>query len=82
MAYQITSLERIEIYDHLTPELQELLHSANNFKTQHDYKFCWAKIGAVLLRKNETSRLMSTKEFSVPRILINFVLTDFLRVLG
>ena len=59
-AYQITSLERIEIYDHLTPELQELLHSANNFKTQHDYKFCWAKNGAVFLRKNEGEDTISS----------------------
>ena len=28
----------------LTPKLQGLLHSANNFKTQHGYKFCWAKM--------------------------------------
>ena len=50
------SFERIGIYDHLTPKLQELLHSANNFKTQHGYKFCWAKNGVVFLCQNETSR--------------------------
>ena len=51
-----TTLERIGIYDHLTPKLQELLHSANNFKTQDSYKFCWEKNAVVVLRKNETSK--------------------------
>ena len=50
------TFERIGIYDHLTPKLQELLHSANNFKTQHGYKFCWARNAAIFLRKTETSR--------------------------
>ncbi|XP_068757509.1 uncharacterized protein [Montipora capricornis] len=55
------TFERIGIYDHLTPKLQELLRSANNFKTQHGYKFCWAKNAAVFLRKNETSRPVKVK---------------------
>ena len=50
------TFERSGIYEHRTPKLQELLHSANNFKSQHGYKFCWAKIAVVFLRKNETSR--------------------------
>ena len=55
------TFERIGIYDHLTPRLQELLHSANNFKTQHGYEFCWAKNAVVFLRKNETSRPVKVK---------------------
>ena len=53
--------ERIGIYDHLTPKLQELLYSANNFKSQHGYKFCWAKNAVVFLRMNETSRPVKVK---------------------
>ena len=55
------TFERIGIYDHLTPKLQELLHSANNFKTQHGYKFCGAKNAVVFLRKNESSRPIKVK---------------------
>ena len=55
------TFERIGIYKHLTPKLQELLHSANNFKTQHGYKFCSAKNAAVFLCKNETSRPIKAK---------------------
>ena len=53
--------ERIGIYEQLTPKLQKLLHSAKNFKTQHGYKFCWAKNAAIFLRKNETSRPIMVK---------------------
>ena len=53
--------ERIGIYKHLSPKLQKLLHSAKNFKTQHGYKFCWAKNAAIFLRKNETSRPIKVK---------------------
>ena len=56
-----TTFERIGIYDHLTPKLQQLLHSANNFKTQHGYRFCWAKNSVVFLRKSETSRPVKVK---------------------
>ena len=55
------TFERIGIYDHLTPKLQELLHSANNFNTQHGYKFCWAKNAVVFLIKNESSRPIKVK---------------------
>ena len=50
------TFERIVIYDHETPTLQELRHSANYFKPQHGYKFCWAKNAVIFFRKNETSR--------------------------
>ena len=50
------SFERIGIYSHLTPKLQGRLHSANNFKTQHGYKFCWAKNAVIFLFNNETLR--------------------------
>ena len=55
------TFEGIGIYDRLTPKLQELLHNANNFKTQHGYKFCWTKNAVVFLRKNETSRPVKVK---------------------
>lgn len=50
------SFERIGIYSHLTPKLQGRLHSANNFKTQHGYKFCWANNAVIFLLNNETLR--------------------------
>ena len=47
------NFQRIGIYQHLTPKLQELLYRANTVKTQNGYKFCWAKNSAVFLRKND-----------------------------
>ena len=47
---------KIQIYSHLTPRLQELLHLANMFQAQEGYKFCWAKGTAIFLRKTESSK--------------------------
>ena len=33
----------IEIYTHLTPRLQELLHDAKSFQESHAFKYCWSK---------------------------------------
>lgn len=47
---------KIRIFNHLTPRLQELLHSAKIFQAQESYKFCWAKGTAVFLRKTENAK--------------------------
>ena len=47
---------KIQIYSHLTPRLQELLHLAKMFQAQEGYKFCWAKGTAIFLRKTESSK--------------------------
>ena len=49
---------RINIFDHLTPRLQNLLYEAKRFKTTNGYKFCWAKNNQVYLRKLENAGLI------------------------
>ena len=36
-------INRIAIYSHLTPRLQELLHSARAHQNTYNYKWCWAE---------------------------------------
>ena len=48
-------INRIAIYSHLTPRLQELLHSAKVHQNTHNYKWCWVKGAAIFLRKTDTS---------------------------
>ena len=46
--------QRITVkYDHLTPRLQELLFESKKYKNANNFKFCWAKNGAVCLRKRK-----------------------------
>lgn len=47
-------LGNINIYDHLTPRLQELLYEAKNYQKANHFKFCWAKKRCIYLRKSET----------------------------
>ena len=56
-----TSLEQAKISDHLTPRLQHLLSEANKFKTAHQFQYCWAKNGQILLRKTHESRVIKLK---------------------
>ena len=49
-------LDRVRIFDHLTPQKQHLLFDAKRFKEQNQYSLCWAKNSTIYLRKNECSR--------------------------
>ena len=49
-------LDRVRIFDHLTPKKQHLLFEAKRFKEQNQYRFCWAKNSTIYLCKNEGSR--------------------------
>ena len=46
-----TKLDSLQIYQHLTPRLQELLFEANKYKRANNFKFCWVKNKIVCLRK-------------------------------
>ena len=48
-------VSHINLYDHLTPRLQELLFESKIFKDANSYKYCWAKNGFVFLRKTDNS---------------------------
>ena len=55
------SLAHLGLYDHLSPRLQSLLYEAKRVKVEQHFKFCWAKNGAVFLRKTDTSRIIKIK---------------------
>ena len=60
-----THLGRINMFPHLPPKLQDLLHQAKKFQTDFDFKYCWAKSTAIFLRKFDQSwiyRLTSTDD--------------------
>ncbi len=45
--HEQSSLERLQLYDHLSSGLQTLLREAKLFKEANRYKICWAKNGSV-----------------------------------
>ena len=64
-------INRITIYSHLTPRLQELLHSAKAHQNTYNYKWCWANGAAIFLRKTDSSmtiRLRSTDDLTKLRL--------------
>ena len=54
----MAKLDRILIFNHLTPRLQELLYEAKKHRATHRCKFCWAKGWAIFLRKTDDSRVI------------------------
>ena len=53
-----TKLDNLQIYQHLTPCLQELLFEANKYKREIHFKFCWVKNKIVCLRKTENDQII------------------------
>ena len=64
LGFGLVSLTAVKAFEHLTPRLQEVLYEANKLKTQYHYKYCWAKNGAVYLRKSDDSRAIRIKDVS------------------
>lgn len=48
-----TDVGHLNMYDHLTPRLQQLLFEAKKFQVTNQFKFCWVKKNMVFLRKFE-----------------------------
>ena len=48
-------VSHINLFDHLTPRMQELLFESKKFKDENNYKYYWAKNGFVYLQKMDTS---------------------------
>jgi len=48
-------LDRVRIFDHLTPKKQHLLFDAKRLEEQNQYRFCWAKNSTIYLRESEGS---------------------------
>ena len=55
------NMDDIKIYDHLTPNLQQLLSEANKLKTSHHFQFIWVKNLAILARKASSSQVFKLK---------------------
>ena len=56
------SLEGLAVFEHLSPRQQSLFNEAKTFKVAHNFKFCWAKGGAVFLRKGDESHVIKIKK--------------------
>ena len=50
-------MDNIRIYEHLTPNLQQLLSEANKLKTSHQFQFIWVKNLDILARKTSSSQV-------------------------
>ena len=57
-------VKHLNIYDHLTPQLQTLFIEARKTKRAFTYKFCWAKNGFVYLCKSEESAVYKLADLS------------------
>ena len=55
------SFEDVSLFDHLTPQIQQLMVDAKKFQNRKGYKFCWAKNFVVYLRQAEDSRPILSK---------------------
>ena len=62
-------LTEARIVDHLTPKNQQLLMEAKEFKSKHEYSYCWTRNGVVYLRKSENSRPIKVKDKNVLQVL-------------
>ena len=51
----VADVSHINLFDHLTPRMQELLFESKKFKDENNYKYCWVKNRYVYLRKTDTS---------------------------
>ena len=64
-------LDRVRIFDHLTPKKQHLLFEAKRFKEQNQYRFYWAKNSTIYLSKSEGSRPVKITEIGSLQRLIS-----------
>ena len=51
----------IRIYEHLTPNLKQLLSEATKLKTSHQFQFIWVKNLDILARKTSSSQVFKLK---------------------
>ena len=54
-------MDDIRIYEHLTPNLQQLVSEANKLKTSHQFQFIWVKNLDILARKTSSSQVFKLK---------------------
>ena len=66
-------LVEAQIFEHLTPPVQELLAEAKKFQRENDLKFCWVTNFKVYLRESEGTRPIVIKNLSD---LENFIIDE------
>ena len=59
MGKSVFSDNKIHINESLTTYRKRLFGKINTFKQQRNHKFLWTANGKILLRENETSRIVS-----------------------
>ena len=57
-------VNRILIFPHLTPRLQDLLRAAREHQNTYNYKWFWAKETGIFLRKTDTSGVIRLKSIN------------------
>lgn len=57
-------VDRILIFPHLTPRLQDLLRAAKEHQNAYNYKWCWAKDTGIFLHKTDTSGVIRLKSIN------------------
>ena len=50
------TLDRLKIFDHLSPRQQLLMTEAKKIQSIKQYKHCWAKNGSIFLRQTYVSK--------------------------
>ena len=50
------------IFDHLSPRLQQVLFEVKQFKDRNNYQYCWAKDSVVYLRRDSKSQPIKIKD--------------------
>lgn len=50
------TLENVELFDHLTPQVQQLLADTKTFQTRNGFGFRWCQNFTIYLRRTEDSR--------------------------
>ena len=51
------SLEEVRLFDHLIPQIQQILADVKEFQTRNGYRFCWSKNSIVYLRQTAQFQL-------------------------
>ena len=55
------TLENVKLFDHLTPQVQQLLADTKKCQTRNRFRFCWCKNFTVYLQQTEHSRPIKFK---------------------
>ncbi|CAH3132241.1 unnamed protein product [Pocillopora meandrina] len=55
------TLENVKLFDHLTPQVQQLLADTKKFQTRNGFRFCWCKNFTIYLQQTEDSRPIQFK---------------------